>query len=66
MEFENNLFYTKEKFIKRNLSSSYAIDKSDSNYDNYISFLEKIFDKYNKDNLLKVPNITTAYIGKVK
>ena len=66
LEFENNLFYTKEKFIKRNLSSSYAIDKSDSNYDNYISLLEKIFDKYNKDNLLKVPNITTAYIGKVK
>ncbi|MCH5320159.1 MAG: class I SAM-dependent methyltransferase [Eubacterium sp.] len=64
-EFDNPLYYDKEKFINRCLSSSYSLKPNDAGYDEYMSLFEELFDKYNTDGKLCVPNKSVAYIGKV-
>ena len=65
VEFLNGLVYTKQMFIERNLSSSYAPLKYDSKYHDYISELEALFDKYQTDGNVLYPYITRCYLGKV-
>lgn len=64
--FENPLFYDKEKFIRRSLSGSYSLKVGDARYQEYIGELEKLFDEYAEDGVLKMPNQTVAYIGKIE
>lgn len=64
--FENDLFFDRKKFIERSLSSSYSLKYGDVNYDNYISELNKLFDKYENSGVLRIPNNSVAYIGEVK
>ncbi len=63
--FENNLTYTKELFIQRMISASYSPSENDFGYRDYVSDLERLFDKYSKSNILLLPNETIAYIGTV-
>jgi len=63
VRFENNLTYSKELFVQRMLSASYAPTENASQYGEYVTALENLFDKYSNDNILTLPNETIAYIG---
>ncbi|MBQ7294914.1 MAG: methyltransferase domain-containing protein [Clostridia bacterium] len=63
LRFDNPLYYNKDTFISRCLSSSYSLKQGDKNYDEYISYAKCIFDKYSIDGILKIGNNTVAYIG---
>lgn len=66
IEFENPLFYDREKFISRSLSSSYSLKKEEEKYGEYIAALSELFERYAKDDVLTVANKTVAYAGKVE
>ena len=61
---ENNVTMTKEHFIGDNLSRSYALKEGDENYSDFVSELESVFDKFNKDGFVEIPYMTTCYLGK--
>ncbi len=63
--FRNPLAYSKEGFVGRNLSSSYALKEDDENYPPYVRALEALFDKYSKDGILTIPNFTRCCFGTV-
>lgn len=66
LDFDNPLFYDKEKFVRRSLSGSYSLKMGDERYQEYIGKLEELFDKYAIDGVLEMPNQTVAYIGEVE
>ena len=66
MEFDNPLFYDREKFINRSLSGSYSLKHGDENYREYIEAISQLFDRYAKTNMLSMPNKTAVYIGQMK
>ncbi len=59
--FENPIFYDKESFVNRALSSSYALSPLDNNYSDYVKALNDLFDKYAQNELVKVTNNTKMY-----
>jgi ubiquinone/menaquinone biosynthesis C-methylase UbiE len=63
--FNNDRKLTLESFIGGSLSSSYAPVESDTNYKPFIAGLIELFNKYSKDGILTMPNITRCYIGEV-
>lgn len=63
---DNPLENDKEKFIGSNLSKSYSLKKDDVNYDNYIEAFGEVFDKYNKNGKVMIPNKTYGYLGNVE
>ena len=63
--FQNDLKFTKEKFIQRLKSASYMIPEDSPNYEAYISALENLFDKYQKNGFLTMPNETKSYAGEI-
>lgn len=65
VEFCNNLIYTREDFIARNLSSSYAPKENDLMYDEYIKSIKEVFDKHQTNGTAKYPYITRCYIGTI-
>ena len=64
-EFKNNLYFSNENFIGRNLSSSYAPKPDTVEYKLYTSELNKLFNKYEQSGKVLMPNITISYIGEV-
>ena len=65
IEFYNDLIYTREDFIARNLSSSYAPKENDLMYDEYTKAIEKVFEKHQTNGTVKYPYITRCYFGKI-
>lgn len=65
LSFDNPLYYNKEMFISRCLSSSYSLKPGDENYNEYISYANCIFDKYSLDGTLMLGNSTVVYIGNI-
>nr|WP_302597908.1 class I SAM-dependent methyltransferase [uncultured Cellulosilyticum sp.] len=63
--FDNPLYFDEKGFIGRNLSSSYAPKEHDDMYDAYVSELKAVFEVYNKNGILMMPNFTRSYIGAV-
>lgn len=63
--FQNDLQFTKEKFIQRLKSASYMISEDSPNYEAYITALENLFDKYQKNGFLTMPNETKSYVGEI-
>ena len=63
--FDNPLYFDREKFINRSLSGSYSLKKGDSNFDLYIEEIENIFDEFETDGIVKIENLTVAYVGTV-
>ena len=63
--FNNPLEFNRESFIGRCLSSSYALKKEDKNYKNYTDALGALFEKYQNNGFLIVPNTVCCYIGSV-
>ena len=65
VEFCNDLIYTREDFIARNLSSSYAPKENDIIYNDYVKAVEEVFEKYQANGTVKYPYITRCYIGTI-
>jgi ubiquinone/menaquinone biosynthesis C-methylase UbiE len=65
MEFDNNLFFNKDRFINRCLSSSYSLKPDALHFKEYIREIEEIFYSHSQNDTIVVPNKTIAYIGKV-
>lgn len=62
-EFEHPLYFTRENFIKRSLSSSYSLRQNDTLYGEYLAELNNLFDRYEKDGVIRIDNRTVAYVG---
>lgn len=62
--YDNDLMFTKKKFIQRCLSSSYALHQGDDRYNEYLSALTRIFDDLSDGEHLCMKNKTIAYIGR--
>ncbi|MDO4301959.1 MAG: class I SAM-dependent methyltransferase [Clostridia bacterium] len=65
IEFSNNIYYNRDNFIRRSLSSSYSLNPDDENYSEYIKKMEYIFDQYSCDGIIEIGNNTVGYIGEV-
>ena len=65
INFRNDLIYDKDAFISRCLSSSYAPNQGDENYNMYVNELRELFEKYSKSSVVPYPYITRCYIGNV-
>lgn len=65
IEFSNNIYYNRDNFIRRSLSSSYSLNPDDEKYDEYIKEIENVFDKYSCDGIIEIGNNTVGYIGEV-
>ena len=63
LEYDNPLYYDREKFINRSLSGSYSLKQQDKNYAEYINKLELLFYKYANDDVIIMPNKTIVYAG---
>lgn len=63
IKIENPYFLTKEQFIGDNLSRSYALNKDDENYADFIAELETVFNKFCKNGVVAQPYITECYLG---
>lgn len=64
-EYDFPLEYTKEKFISRCLSSSYAPLPDSDNYEAYVSEMGALLDATFKDETFKIANKTVMFVGKV-
>lgn len=61
--FDNPLYFDREKFINRSLSGSYSLKKGDNGFDLYIEEINKVFDEFQTDGIVKIENQTVAYVG---
>ena len=63
-EFDYPLEYTKEKFIQRSLSSSYAPEPDTENYQKYVEELWVLMNEFAPTvEKITVPNVSIAYWG---
>lgn len=60
---ENQINMSKERFIGDNLSRSYALKPDDKLYNNFVSELEEVFDKYGCNGFIHQQYITECYLG---
>lgn len=65
IEFDNPLYYDRDKFINRCLSGSYSLKSTDAGYDEYLQSFNKLFDKYSVNGTLCMANKSVAYIGEI-
>lgn len=65
VEFDNPLYYNRDKFISRSLSSSYSLRKGDKNYREFLNELNELFEKHARNQTVTMANKTAAYIGKI-
>lgn len=65
MSFPNDRTYTREAFVGRYLSTSYAPKPGAPEYETYVAGIINIFDTHQTDGLLEVPYRTRCYSGEV-
>lgn len=63
--FKNDYKLTLDQFIGLNFSASYAPKENEENHDIYLSKLEEVFNTYQEDGYLTMPNNTILRIGKI-
>lgn len=63
--FDHPIWMDEQTFIGRNLSSSYACRPRDAGYEEYVSALRRLFERYSADGGLWMPNVTRSYVGRV-
>ncbi len=61
----NPQYFDLDKFIARCLSSSYAPKREDPSCAAYLEEITELFDRYQQDGVLTMPNIGFAYIGRI-
>ncbi len=59
--FQNPVYYTKEQFIKRNLSSSFSIGSGEDNFDDYCCELANLFDVFSQKETVCILYQTVCY-----
>lgn len=62
-EFDNPIFFDKNKFISRSLSGSYSLKDTDDDFNKYIEALHELYEQYAENDRLVMANKTVAYIG---
>lgn len=65
LTFDNMLYFDREKFISRSLSGSYSLKKGDVGFDSFIEEINRVFDMFENDGIVKIDNKTVAYAGKI-
>lgn len=65
LRFDHPLFYDREAYVQRALSSSYALRPGDPRYAEYVGALNDLFSKYEENGRVRVENATHLYIGTV-
>lgn len=65
VQYDYPLTYSKENFIRRSLSSSYAPEKGTVEYDAYVNGLKMLLQEYAPDrDEITVPNLSVVYWGR--
>ncbi|HPS32517.1 MAG TPA: class I SAM-dependent methyltransferase [Anaerolineaceae bacterium] len=65
LQFTYPIYYTREGYIGRCLSASYAILPEDPRYEPFVAALGQVFDRFQQDGKLLLPNTTVFHIGSV-
>ncbi len=60
-EFDNTLCFSRELFLKRLLSSSYAPMAGNPRYEAFLARANEIFDRHQEDGRIRVPHVTAVY-----
>lgn len=63
--FPNDLVFDREHFIANRLSRSHAPRQGEDNYEPFRAALSELFDRYQHDGKITVPNTTRCYFGTV-
>ena len=58
------LTYTRERFIRRSLSSSYAPRPDQAEYDAYVAGLNALMDEMGMGEEFVLPNLTVMFYGR--
>jgi len=64
-EFPNPILYTREKWIQNKTSVSDSPKSSDIGYNAYVAEMNKIFDRDNKDGILRIDLVTYVYSERI-
>lgn len=64
--YGNDLVMDRNRFVKRNLSASYAPAADDESYGEFIGCLDVLFDRYSENGVVTIPNRSVAYTGCLK
>lgn len=59
--FPNPSIYDKKRFVDRALSSSYALTEADAHYQDFVTELGELFDRFAVDGLVTIPQETVLY-----
>jgi SAM-dependent methyltransferase len=62
--FPNDLSYTREQYLRRMMSTSYALTEGGEERSSWLGALEKLFDRFETEGRVTVPNETVVYLGK--
>lgn len=65
VSYPNSVFCNEDQFIRRCLSSSYALIPSDENYDTFIKALHSLFADMAQKNTVQMDYTTVGYIGNI-
>ena len=61
--YDHPLFYDREGYVSRALSSSYALKPGDPQYGAYVDALNELYLKYEENGRVRVENATHLYVG---
>lgn len=61
--FPNDLAYTREQYLRRMMSTSYALMEKDEQRSAWLDTLNGLFDRFETDGRVTVPNETVVYVG---
>ena len=61
--FPNELSYTREQYIRRMLSSSYAPGEQEEGHAAWLDALNHLFERFQTDGTLTIPHETVVYLG---
>ena len=64
VRFPNDLSYTREQYLRRMMSTSYALTEGGEERSSWLGALEKLFDRFETEGRVTVPNETVVYLGK--
>lgn len=56
--------YTREQYLRRMMSTSYALTEGGEERFSWLDALEKLFDRFETEERVTVPNETVMYLGK--
>lgn len=65
VSFDHPLYLNKDRFISRSLSGSYSIKEENPDFKEYRATIDKVFDRYSEQGMVRIENKSVAYIGSV-